>query len=253
MTPHAVTQQRLPEDRCSAPRGWTLYQCAHGSRAWIALRCRRCPACLAAKRAKILLRLYAGASSVPDAAMLTLTSLPDTPWPVIMRAWSSMARYLRRTSPQLQYAAIKEEGSRTGMRHLHVLLIHFRYRPQRLLSAEWSRLTGAHQVDIRRVAGSLAARYVAKYLSKSDPGARKRATFSKQWPKLPPLQQTLQAIAKTGPLGPSSFVGVASNGALLAMLAPNCPCWGAPRPPSLGDRLWLKSLQDRSPPVSPAD
>ena len=234
------------DTRCKSPSGWTLYQCTHGSRVWLPKRCRHCAGCAQARRNKTIAKIIGGTASASHVAMLTLTSTPETDWKTIMAAWSRMARYLRKRSPFMTYAALKEEGTLNGMKHLHVIMVNFAYTPQTALSQEWRRLVGAHIVDIRRVDGSRAATYVAKYVAKSFADVRKSATYGRGWPKLPPLPRTAQALDSCGPWGPLKFSGVTADSGLVALLAPECSCWGDISPPTEGVHWWLKSLMARS-------
>lgn len=234
------------ETRCESPKGWTLFQCPHGSRVWLPQRCRHCDGCFNARRAKTIAKILAGLDGQKDISLLTLTSTPGTDWKRIMRAWQQMARWLRQTSPEMTYACIKEAGTRSGMKHLHVLMVNARFTPQSHVSAEWRRLTTAWVVDIQRVHSRKAAAYVAKYVAKGPAAARKSVTFGKRWPKLPRQEQTTQAIDRCGPWGPSKFTSVASSIGLVAFLAPDCRCYGDISPPTLEIHLWLKSIPARS-------
>jgi hypothetical protein len=243
----------MPADtRCSSPKGWTLFQCPHGSRVWLPRRCRHCPGCGQSRRNRLIVRLLAGTSTAQTVTLLTLTSVPSSDWPLIMREWSHMVRWLRRASPSITYAAIKEAGTRSGMKHLHVLILNLDYVPQARISAEWARLTGAPIVDVRRVAGDHAAAYVAKYVSKGPASCLKSVTFGRDWPKPEPLPRTARAIDSIGPWGPQKFTAVTSQYGLVANLAPDCTCWGDVNPNCLEAHLWLKSIQDHSPPGSRA-
>lgn len=166
-----------------------------------------------------------------------------------MKAFSRLIRFLRRSSPKLEYAAVKEEGSRSGMQHLHVLLLNFNFTPQAQISREWRHLTGAWVVDVQRVEGSRAQAYCAKYVSKQLDSTRKNVTYSKGWPPLPPFARTAIAIDELDYFGPSKWLGVTDQHGLMALLKPDCSCFGTMHETTLGEVLWLKSLKGRSPPL----
>jgi hypothetical protein len=197
----------------------------------------------------VLARLHAGIDTLPNLGFLTLTSTPDTSWETIMAEWSHMVRFLRRRSPQLEYAAIKEQGARSGMKHLHVLLLRFEYTAQHDISEQWRHLTGAWVVNIQRPPGNEAAGYCAKYVSKDLTTARKNVTFSKGWPKLPPSDLHLVPLEELGCHGPTNVRIWTEKGGIVDTLSNGCQCFGSTHPATLMEHLWLKSLPGRSPPL----
>ncbi len=214
-------------------------------------RCRKCSGCARARRGKVIARINHGLTGREDSAMLTLTSRPGTDWKKFMAEWSHLLRFLRKTSPHLEYAACKETGSDSGMKHLHVVLVGFRYTPQAAISKEWCRLTGARVVDIRRLKGSHAAAYVAKYVSKQLDGTRKSVTFSRGWPKLPPPESRPTPLDTCPSYGPQVVHEFTSRGAIVVVIVPGCQCWGETRAAEYKDHLWLRWLQDHSSVQSP--
>lgn len=197
-------------------------------------------------------RIGNGLEGKPNSAMLTLTSVPGTTWPEFMRAWSHMVKMLRNTSPELQYAACKEEGSKTGMRHLHVVLLNLNYTPQSAIAWKWRQLTGAHVVRIERLRTDRAHYYVAKYVSKDLDAARKHVTFSRGFPPLPPPEHRLTHVAETNQYGPSNVRIWTDAPGIVQNLEEGCDCFGETHDGTLQEHLWLKSLMAHSPPVSPA-
>ncbi len=176
---------------CQEPTGYMFLTCPHDDYAIMPLRCRQCDPCRGAYRAKVMARILGGIAPVrAEPALLTLSTVSGSvTWPQVMRAFTSLMYALRKRTPGLQYAAIKEEGDATGMRHLHVVLQGWRYIPFEEISHLWATRVGAPGVDIKRVdkgGGSLPA-YVAKYVSKGvgSGGPLRRVTYSAQWPKLP--------------------------------------------------------------------
>jgi len=121
-------------------------------------------------------------------AMWTFTSRPGSTWADVMKAWQRLLLYLRRKyGLRCEYVAVKEAGGKTGMLHLHCILLGWRWVPWAAVSAEWERLTGAWHVwvsAIRTSSQSEIARYLSKYLTKEAMvGARKAVTYSEQWPR----------------------------------------------------------------------
>jgi len=174
---------------CENPRGWLRVECAHGGIFWKIVRCRRCEGCFH-HRAKVrTAKILTGIEGAEWKSLLTLTSLPNTPWSRIMSKWTALVRYLRRSYGDVQYAVAKEQGSLTGMRHLHAVLVGPSWVPHAVVSRFWYSRLGAHVVDIRRVSSSRVAGYVAKYITKADTMIRKALTFSRGWVRssFPPL------------------------------------------------------------------
>tara|TARA_Y100000310_G_scaffold338889_1_gene429823 strand:+ start:715 stop:1377 length:663 start_codon:yes stop_codon:yes gene_type:complete len=100
--------------------------------------------------------------------LLTLTSVGWQDWPGIMSAWAAMWKRLKRRMPWARYAAVKEVGAETGMKHLHVVIIGWKWVAWRDLCAWWEELSGAWNTDVRQMDGaSTVAHYVAKYVSKA--------------------------------------------------------------------------------------
>ena len=184
--------------------------------------------------------------------MLTLTTAPGSDWKATMRAWQHMVKFLRKRSPKLEYAACKEEGSRTGMKHLHVILLNLEYTPQHMISARWRELTGAYVVRVERLRSDRAHYYVAKYVSKDLDAARKHVTFSRGFPPLPPPENRLSHVAEETYLGPRKTYFWTDHPGIVDNLREGCECFGTAHPVTLGETLWLRSLQAHSPPDSAA-
>ena len=235
--------------RCIYPLSWHLLMCPHGSRVWLPRRCRRCEGCRNARRARVIARLSHALAEKPGSAMLTLTTRPGTDWPQVMRAWQHMVKFLRRTSPELEYAACKEEGSSTGMRHLHVVLLNFNFLPQAQIARRWRELTTAHVVRIERLRSDRAGYYVAKYVSKDLTAARKHVTFSKGFPKLPPPAVRLTRVSEAPATGPLKVATWTNHPGIVDVILPECPCWGDSHPVTMEEHRWLRYLQDHSPPA----
>lgn len=180
--------------------------------------------------------------------MLTLTTRPGTNWPEVMRAFQHLVKFLRKTSPELEYAACKEEGSKTGMRHLHVILLNFQFTSQPIISARWRQLTGAHVVRIERLRSDRAHYYVAKYVSKDLDAARKHVTFSRGFPPLPPPEHRLSHVGETSYLGPSKVYEWTDHPGIVDKLEAGCDCFGEPHPVTMEEHRWLRYLQAHSPP-----
>ena len=166
-----------------------------------------------------------------------------------MRAWQHMVKFLRKSSPGLEYAACKEEGSTSGMRHLHVILLNLNYTPQHLISKRWRELTGAFVVRVERLRSDRAAVYVAKYVSKDLDAARKHVTYSRGYPQLPPPDVRLTHLKEAGPAGPSNVYQWTAHPGIVDYIVPECPCFGDSHHVTEEEHRWLRFLQDHSPPV----
>lgn len=169
-----------------------------------------------------------------------------------MAEWSHLVRWLRRRCPDLAYAACKEEGSQSGMLHLHVVITRWRYVPQPEISAEWARLTGAKVVHIQRIRGEHAASYVSKYVAKDLQAARKHVTFSKLWPKLPPPGLRLALLESVDACGPRIVREVTADGGIVDYRVPDCRCFGEIVKADVPFHLWLRWQTARLWPASPA-
>lgn len=167
-----------------------------GQVAALPLYCRRwqCPDCGKHQRRKLKKRLVAGQPTT----FLTLTTNPNLhPDPEEAFRQASVAinrlmKVLRRRygATRIQYALVWEQTKR-GYPHAHILL-RAPYLPQKLVSREWQRLSGANIVDIRRVGSeSQAAAYVSKYLAKdpATPYGAKRYRTSRQYSAAAPRGQ----------------------------------------------------------------
>lgn len=169
-----------------------------------------------------------------------------------MRSFQHLIKFLRKTSPRLEYAACKEEGSRTGMKHLHVILLNFTYTPQHTIARRWRELTGAFVVRVERLRSDRAGYYVAKYVSKDLDAARKHVTFSRGFPPLPPNPLKVAHVAETGPAGPARVGTWTAHPGIVDVIHPGCDCWGETQPVTMEHHRWLRYLQDHSPPASQA-
>ena len=156
-------------------------QCEHGALFWKVKRCRKCEGCYVNRSGSITGKVLSGLEDAPWKSLLTLTSRPGTPWPSIMSAWTSMIRFLRKSYGVVEYAVIKEEGSSTGMKHLHAVLVGPQWIPHASVSKAWRTRLGAFIVDIRRVSSGKVAGYVSKYVAKGRMCWAKCATFSRGW------------------------------------------------------------------------
>jgi hypothetical protein len=176
------------ERRCSAPRG-SLYSRAHGivyrlgCGRWKCAPCARRNAAVVRERFKRILWRRA-----PALVTLTAATAGDAdPTPAAMRKFArrvaSFRRWVNRHYGPFQWAWVREVGQRDprcvchemlacrcgaggGRLHVHMLW-DAPFVPQRALSAAAVRCGLGPVLDVRRVSGRRAARYVAKYLVKS--------------------------------------------------------------------------------------
>ncbi len=221
----AVTQQTLGSIHCERPKGWLLIRCSHGSTIYKPLRCRHCNGCLTYKTSLQIARLAVGLQQSTDIAFLTLTSLPHTDWTRMMKAWTSFCRMLRKHAPALQYAAVKEAGPKTGMKHLHVIITNAPFIPWQTLSAAWKARTGAWNVSIQRVNGPSAIRYITKHSWKGFVHGRKNITYSQHWPPLTSTHPITDCQTLCGPPTDRLWQAVMPDGTHVEFLAPDCNCW----------------------------
>lgn len=163
-----------------------------GTRAAVLLRCRKwdCPSCAPRERHKLKRRLIAGS---PE-RLLTLTCNPSH-WPTTEEAYRGLSKAinrlfksLRRRFPNghLEYALVWEK-TKKGLPHCH-LLLRGPYIPQKIISAQWARLTNAPIIDIRHCKSApQAAAYISKYLTKDPhaPRGMKRYRFSRAYAPTP--------------------------------------------------------------------
>lgn len=222
---YALSHQSTPNIRCENPKGWYRLQCVHGSICYIPLRCKRCQPCRNWKRGKNIAKVHAGLRGQSNIAFVTLTSLPGADWPFLMKRWSQLVAWLRRRMPSLQYACAKEEGPRSGMKHLHIAAINWDFLPQAELSSQWAKYTGAPVVDVRRTESDRVASYIAKHFAKTVPVSRKAMSFSKHWPREPHTPPTVVASFAWGLPVNMRPLAQARDGAQLQLLVRGCTCF----------------------------
>lgn len=195
---------RRENTECITPKGWRFVECTGGGAWWQVLRCRQCAGCWAWWRARVTVRIAEIAEASQGVYLMTLTTrgVPSggggyhyPAWPVIMRRFASLWKRIRKSwPPGVSYAAVKEEGNKTGMRHLHVVVVGGPLRPdgwaapragrpkgertpwesklRDSVASWWCDRMGAWVVDVEEVLPGLGAGqvayYVAKYLAKGD-------------------------------------------------------------------------------------
>lgn len=135
------------------------------------VRCKRwsCPVCHELNRKRVI----ALARRAKPKALLTLTIAPapgETPDAAAARLKDGL-RLLRlrlKRHPRFtnfEFLAVFERH-KSGFPHLH-LLIRGKYLPWKWLRSTWKSITGAHQIDIRKIdTRDKAVFYVAKYIGK---------------------------------------------------------------------------------------
>ena len=142
-----------------------------------------------------------------------------------MAAWESLSRSLRRNTTTFTYACVKEEGKKTGMKHLHVIIIGLPFTPWEDISARWKALTGAHHIYIEWKDSIDSVLYAAKHAWKARPHARKSVTFSKDWPKLPRNPAKIFVEKVCGPPTDRHWRMILPDGSLVERLFPGCNCF----------------------------
>lgn len=233
---------------CRSPAGWLQVGCGHGSVVWVPLRCRHCRGCIEGHLRRVRARLKHGLNELGgDCAMLTLTSMPGMSWVEVMKAWNKLRGWLRKRVPDLEYAAIKQEGSVAGMRHLHVVLGRWRYVEREAIKREWERLTGAYMVDIRRKGASGAVNYVVGYVTSKLEGSdlRKRVTYSRGFPKLPVQEARWRPTGERvdGSVAPAGRYESVLGSGLLVVKDSYCECMEGARDMGLDGHLFMQRLE----------
>lgn len=181
---HSTNSGTVPKKattRCSKPRGYTRRVCSHEAIFWQPIRCRQCDGCERQRERTVVAKIRNGLVEGVPAVFVTLTSRSSTSWTFIMAKWSTLVRLARRTWGHFEYAVVKEEGAKSGMRHLHAIWSGVSWVEKSWLVRTWQRLTGAFVVDVKRVTGSTLGAYLAKYLGKGALVAKKVLTLSKGW------------------------------------------------------------------------
>lgn len=208
------------------PKGWLFRLCGHQNYSYMPLRCRHCVGCKIWKGRQLVARLLIPTLAGQNIKMLTLTSLPGTTWVTMMKNWQRLKQRLERRYGKMMYAAVKEEGFRTGMKHLHVLMADQSWMAQPLISAMWGQLSGAPVVDIRLVRAGVHQGSLQFYLAKQGAVERKSVTFSASWPKLPKLSDTLQTTLSLNPPSDTSKYSLLADGSYARFPHGSCPCHG---------------------------
>lgn len=214
---------------CQAVKGWSRILCEHLACYWRPMRCRRCMGCLALKTKRVIAQVLIGLDEGEKwKSFITLTSTPGSQWSGLMSQFQKLVKWLRTTFGPVEYAAVKQEGSLTGMKHLHVLFLGLRWVPYVTLSRKWQSLSGAWSVDVQRVAGSKVAGYISRYIGQGMAVILGKAvTFSKGWlrsakPKL------LEVAVDVGEPHARDWAAKTLNGTLVEWWGPHgeCECPG---------------------------
>lgn len=152
---------------CPTSKGTTALHLNTKDAALFAVGCRSwaCPACGPAKKRQLVQRIVKAKPS----AFVTLScrheGTPQHQHAKIARALPRVIATLRKTlGLDIEYFRMLEE-CKDGYPHFH-LLARTAYIPQKTLSEEWEKQTGASVVDIRKAHGK-STKYVAKYISKA--------------------------------------------------------------------------------------
>jgi len=229
---------------CERPQGWITVKCKHDWKFQMGLRCRTCPSCREVRRQEHVRRTLYGWEQMgrPGLAVLTLTTRSGAAkpeWREITRWWSSMLKALRKENPALMVVKVKEEGKESGMRHLHIILFHWRYVAWKKLVAMWELRSGARGVYIRRCSGvdiGKALFYISKYIGKGlASGGKRLIDYSRGWARESKAESlSLEAfdseptIEKTGTwVGWGGFLDTFGRGTI-----EYCGCFGSVKAPT---------------------
>ena len=147
--------------------------------------CQRNPSSLdidvtSARRARrFYQRFFAGVRSSPlPLRLLTLTTSDKACRRDIHRDWRVLRERLKRRGIRMAYIAVVEH--KLDRTHVHIVF-QGNYIDQAWLSHEWSLIHESPIVDIRRVKSQGMARYLCKYLSKSQEPRPNRYWQSYDW------------------------------------------------------------------------
>jgi hypothetical protein len=220
--------------------------CQHNTIKYAPKRCRHCPGCIQSHKNRLTARVTKALSPDTTAAFLTLTSRPDMSWPILMKAFTRYIAWLRKQIPQLEYCAVKEQGAATGMKHLHIVVINWKYIPWADLSAKWLLLSGAWNLNIKPIRTGSPGTYIAKYLGKDILTVRKQVTFSRKFPKLIPLSiwHTIPSLPLSHPDATTYLVTPKAE--LIQTPYPQCDCVGLSEPCIITPLQWERFYRDLS-------
>lgn len=270
---------------CTRQTHWMKAYCQrHGGQKLVPMRCKRCTGCLKLKALGHCRRIYGGLISVPgNRAWCVLPSPSGTSWPELMRWFHAWVKALRRYREQqgvtapLEYAWTKEEGHKSGMKHLNVIFIGWTYVDWSLLLQWWTRASGGVATNGFWVGETIqqgrinlngtdydalrAARYAAKYTTKETLAGQRSVGYSKGWPK-PPRPDSECKWARDGgeeaEVGmsyvPSSVEAVTWGGAVLTRAGHGGACaQGAASATEYDIETWLRrrSTYDSPGPLPP--
>lgn len=223
---YSVPSTNFPTIRCVDVRRWYRLECLHGGVAWKPKRCRHCVGCLRWRRGKTIAQILSGLEGQSWTSLMTLTTRPGTTWPMVMKAFSRLVKRIRLNGSHVEYAAVKEEGPSTGMKHLHVILTGSTWVAYGWLTAQWKSLIGAWNVDVRRLNGTKVAAYVSGYLAKWVGPVRKVVTFSKNF-RLPyAAPEGITVLSYNSPPEPRPFEAILEDGTIVERSCKECGIGG---------------------------
>lgn len=159
----------LREDACPL-EGFSAVDRTTGEIAWSATcssaRCYRCSRMVSA-RSFALARRAMGEINDQRVRFVTLTLAPDD-WQDLRRKMRDLAQYLRRRGIEVNWLWVVEEGSKTGMRHVHAVQWGD-FIPWRDLLGWW----GARvQIEASSAAVGYLGKNIIRYLGKGLDGDR---------------------------------------------------------------------------------
>lgn len=153
---------RLRDDECPLD-GALAFDRTTGEVAWRPTcknaRCRRCSRQVSAQTFALARRAL---SEDPHVRFITLTRSPSG-WQNTRKALQDWRQYLKRAGIRQEVLTVVEEGSQTGMKHVHAVQ-HGDFIPKELLSASWPH--GFTQIEHARAATDYLAKGVIRYVAK---------------------------------------------------------------------------------------
>jgi len=177
---------------CDWSSAATAYHLESREPAFFAIGCRRysCEICGKMRRRQLINRIKKAEPNRFVTLSVHRNQTIDEAEKNIRKAMPKLAKLIRKEhSHEFEYVRMLEH-CRDGYPHFH-LLARSNYIPQKWLSTEWEKLTGARVVDIRKAHGKSTG-YIAKYINKArDAGGvwtRQRMSVTHHfWPSIEPV------------------------------------------------------------------
>ena len=161
----------LREEPCPLT-GYLAVDRSTGEVAWNATcnsaRCARCSRIVSARTFALARRSLEEVTGQDRVRFITLTLAPER-WEDLRKRMKDLAQHLRRQGLHIQWLWVVEEGSETGMKHVHAV----QWGPEKI---PWEQLLGwwGHRVQIEAAHAAMGylSKNVVRYLGKGLDGDR---------------------------------------------------------------------------------